>query len=194
MWQTARNSAPLFTTNVGLAAKTTSCLLASRYSCYSNVIVKQRDGNMRENWVRRYQQKHSISFRLFALCRFRFINGKIWGFFCCVNKTQTANITRVTQRGAKCMFAIAVVQLEDIIQASFASRYALQLIGRLLFRTPSMTNVAYNRFLLHTAPLHSASFKESTRLFKDSGLGTSHQRASLSVALADAEPRSGNIT
>lgn len=72
---------PLFTTKVGLAAKTPSCLLASRYSCYGNMVVKQRDGNTLENWVRPNQQKHSISFWLFALCRFHFINGKIWGCF-----------------------------------------------------------------------------------------------------------------
>lgn len=32
----------LFTKKVGLAAKTPSCLLASRYGCYSNGIVKQK--------------------------------------------------------------------------------------------------------------------------------------------------------
>lgn len=123
---------PLFTTKEGLAAKTPSCLLASRYSCYSNVIVKQRDGNMLENWVRRHQQKHSISFWLCALCRFHFINGKIWGCFCCVNNPQTANIsTCVTQWGAKCMFAIAVVPVQAHILAPAASRHALQIIGRM---------------------------------------------------------------
>lgn len=147
------------------------------------MLVKQRDGNMLENWVRHDQQKHSISFRLFALCRFHFINWKIWGGFCCVKEPRNTNIdTCVTQWGAKCMFVITV-----------ASRHALQIISR-MFRMFSMTHAANNRFLLHTAMLHSTSFKESTRLFKDSGLGNSHQRASLSMALADAEPRSGNIT
>lgn len=44
-WCSAADSTklgPPLATKVGFAATTPSCLLASRYSCYSNVIVKQR--------------------------------------------------------------------------------------------------------------------------------------------------------